>query len=218
MRAALLTVICSVSVTCLIHPLSGSEPLEPIHLPAPDTSGGVPLMQALKNRMSTKSFTNKAIPRNQISNLLWAAFGINRPESGKRTAATAVNCQDIQIFVVFDNAVYVYRAEDHCLVPVAQRDVRPLAATQEYARVAPVNLVYVSDQSKMPENMQDKRPIYAAFHAGAISQNVYLYCASAGLGAVVRDGVDRAGLKSVLNLNDKQVIVMVQSVGYAADQ
>ena len=218
MRALLPLLLLGVLATALAGPSSGSEPLASIQLPAPDTDGGIPLMQALKNRMSTKSFTNKALPAEQLSNLLWAAFGINRPESGKRTVATAVNCQDIQIFVVFEKAAYVYEPEKHCLLPVAARDLRSLAATQEYARVAPVNLVYVSDQSKMPDKFKDKKSIYGAFHTGAISQNVYLYCASAGLGAVVRDSVDRPGLKEALNLKDDQVIVMVQSVGYRADQ
>ena len=169
-------IILGVLATCLADPLRGSELLEPIHLPPPETSGGMPLMQALNNRMSTKEFTTKAIPRDQISNLLWAAFGINRPESGKRTVATAVNCQDIQVYVVFEKAAYVYEAEKHCLIPVVNRDVRSLAATQDYAKAAPINLVYVSDHSKMGDSFKDKKPIYAAFHAGAISQNVYLYC------------------------------------------
>ena len=104
MKAVLSMIIFAVLATCFADPLRGSEPLEPIHLPPPETIGGMPLMQALKNRKSTKEFTNKAIPRGQISNLLWAAFGINRPESGKRTAATALNCQDIEVFVVFERA------------------------------------------------------------------------------------------------------------------
>ena len=215
MKAVSSMIILSVLATCLAGPLSGSEPLEPIHLPPAETSGGMPLMQALNNRMSTKEFTTQAIPRDQISNLLWAAFGINRPESGKRTVATAVNCQDIDVYVVLEKAAYVYQAKEHRLIPVVNRDVRFLAATQGYAKVAPINLVYVSDYSKMADGFKDKKPIYAAFHAGSISQNVYLYCASAGLGAVVRDSVDRAGLKDVLNLREDQVVVMAQSVGYA---
>jgi SagB-type dehydrogenase family enzyme len=215
MKAVSSTIVLSVLATCLAGRLSGAELLEPIHLPPPETSGGMPLMQALSNRMSTKEFTTQTLPREQLSNLLWAAFGINRPEFGKRTAATAVNCQDIDVYVVLENTVYVYEAKEHCLIPVVDRDVRSLAATQEYAQVAPINLVYVSDYSKMADLAKDKKPIYAAFHAGAISQNVYLYCASAGLGAVVRDSVDRAGLKHVLNLSEDQVIVMAQSVGYA---
>lgn len=172
-------------------------------------------MQALKDRKSTKEFTTKTVPLEQVSNLLWAAFGINRPDSGKRTVATAVNCQDIDIYVVLQNAVYVYQATEHKLMPVVARDVRSLAATQEYAQAAPVNLVYISDYSKMGDFPQDKKPIYAAFHAGSISQNVYLYCASAGLGAVVRDSVNRDALKQALNLKEDQFIVMAQSVGYA---
>ena len=217
MRAASSTIILSVLATCLIGSSNGSEPLEPIHLPPPETSDGMPLMQALSKRMSTKRFSKRAITPDQISNLLWAAFGINRPDSGKRTVATAVNCQDIDVYVVLEKAVYVYRAKEHRLIPVVNQDVRPLAATQDYAKVAPMNLVYVSDYSKMADGFKDKKPIYAAFHAGSISQNVYLYCASAGLGAVVRDSVDRAGLRDVLNLREDQVIVMAQSVGHAPD-
>jgi SagB-type dehydrogenase family enzyme len=216
MKFMLSIIILNVLAKCLVGPLSGSEPLEPIYLPPPETSGGMPLMQALNNRMSTKRFTKQAIPRGHISNLLWAAFGINRPESGKRTVATAVNCQDIDIYVVFEKAAYVYQAKEHRLVPVVNRDVRSLAATQEYAKEAPINLVFVSDYGKMADRFKDKKRIYAAFHAGSISQNVYLYCASAGLGAVVRDSVDRVGLRDVLNLRKDQVIVMAQSVGYAS--
>jgi SagB-type dehydrogenase family enzyme len=208
-------IISSVLATCLFGPLRGSEPLKPIHLPPPEISGGMPLMQALGNRRSTKEFTKQLIERDQISSLLWAAFGINRPESGKRTVATAVNCQDIEVYVVFETATYVYQAKEHSLIPVVNRDVRSLAATQQYAKGAPINLVYVSDYGKMANRFRDKKPIYAAFHAGSISQNVYLYCASAGLGAVVRDSVDRDGLKDALNLREDQVIVMAQSVGYA---
>jgi SagB-type dehydrogenase family enzyme len=175
----------------------------------------MPLMQALAGRMSTKEFSTQAIPRPQLSNLLWAAFGINRPESGKRTVATAVNCQDVEVYVVGENAAYVYDAKEHRLLPVVNRDLRSLAATQGYAQVAPINLVYVSDYSKMPDRFEDKKLVYAAFHAGSISQNVYLYCASAGLGAVVRDSVDRTALGEALNLRRDQVIVMAQSVGYA---
>jgi SagB-type dehydrogenase family enzyme len=215
MKAVLSTIILGALATCLVGPLSASEPLGPIPLPPPETSGGMPLMQALDNRRSTKEFTTRAIARDQISNLLWAAFGINRPESGMRTAATAVNCQDIEVYVVLERAAYVYQAESHHLMPAVNRDLRSLAATQEYARSAPINLVYVSDYSKMPDRFKDKKPIYAAFHTGSISQNVYLYCASAGLAAVVRDSVDRAGLREALNLRKDQVIVMAQSVGYA---
>jgi SagB-type dehydrogenase family enzyme len=215
MKAMPAPIILSVLATCWVGAASGAEQLEPIRLPPPDTIGGVPLMQALNNRMSTKEFSEQGIPQDKLSTLLWAAFGINRPESGKRTVATAVNCQDIEVYVVLKKGAYVYDAKEHRLIPVVNRDVRSLAATQGYAQVAPINLVYVSDYSKMADRFKDKKPIYAAFHAGSISQNVYLYCASAGLGAVVRDSVDRAALRAALNLRKDQVIVMAQSVGYA---
>lgn len=191
------------------------QALEPVQLTPPDFSHSKPLLQALQERKSTKAYDTRPIPMKTLSNLLWAAFGINRPESGKRTVATAVNCQDIDIYVVLAQGVYVYQAKEHRLMPVLDRDVRPLAATQAYAQKAPVQLVYVSDYGKMNDRFGAKKAIYSAFHAGAISQNVYLYCASAGLGAVVRDSVDREALSKVLTLRDNQVIVMGQTVGYA---
>jgi len=216
MKTVSSAIVLSILATCLAGRLNGAEALDPIRLPPPATNGGMPLMQALNNRMSTKKFSTQSIHREQISNLLWAAFGINRPKSGKRTAATAVNCQDIEIYVVLEKAAYIYQAREHSLIPVVDRDVRSLAATQGYAKVAPINLLYVSDYSKIADRFKDKKPIYAAFHAGSISQNVYLYCASARMGAVVRDSIDRAGLRDALSLSEDQVIVMAQSVGYAS--
>ena len=110
--------------------------------------------------------------------------------------------------------MYVYQALGHRLVPVLAQDVRSLAATQTYAQKAPVNLVYVSDYSKMDDRFEAKKPVFSAFHAGSISQNVSLYCASAGLGAVIRDGVDREALSKALKLRGNQTIVMAQTVGY----
>ncbi len=191
------------------------QALETIQLDPPDLNS-MPLMQTLQERKSTKAFDTKPLSQKQLSSLLWAAFGVNRPGSEKRTAATAFNCQDIDIYVVFAEGVYIYQAKDHCLIPVLSRDVRPLAATQAYARRAPVNLVYVSDYGKMDDRYKTMKPVYSAFHAGSISQNVYLYCASGGLGTVVRDGLNREALAKALKLSDKQVVIMGQTVGYPA--
>ncbi len=190
------------------------QALEPIKLTPPDLSQSKPLLQVLQERKSTKAFDTKPVSNKTLSNLLWAAYGINRPDSGKRTIATASNCQDMDVYVVFAHGVYVYQGQDHSLKPVLAKDVRPLAATQAYAQKAPIQLVYVSDYKKMDDRFAAKKPIYSAFHAGSISQNVYLYCASAGLGAVVRDGVNREALAKALKLSDSQVIVMAQTVGY----
>ncbi|MBC8218216.1 MAG: SagB/ThcOx family dehydrogenase [Planctomycetes bacterium] len=214
MKAVSATIILSIFITCCIGSLSWAESLQSIQLVPPDTNSGIPLMKALNHRMSTKAFAAKTIPLEKLSNLLWAAFGINRKDSGNRTVATAMNCQDTDIYVVLKKGVYVYKAKEHTLVPVLDQDVRSLAATQEYAQVAPINLIYVSDYAKIADRFQAKKPSYAAFHAGAISQNVYLYCAFEGLGTVVRDSVDRTKLRDVLKLRKDQVIVMGQSVGY----
>jgi SagB-type dehydrogenase family enzyme len=187
--------------------------LETIKLSQPDVDS-MPLMKTLQERKSTKAFDSKPIDNKKLSSLLWAAFGVNRPGSEKRTAATAFNCQDIDIYVVFAEGVYKYQAKDHCLIPVLSKDVRPLAATQAYAQKAPVNLVYISDYAKINDRYEAMKPVYSAFHAGSISQNVYLYCASAGLGTVVRDGVNREALSKALKLSDTQVVIMGQTVGY----
>lgn len=206
------TILIIALVNCTAH----AEMLEPIKLPKPDLSLGKPLMRTLQQRQSTKEYDTKPIAMETLSNLLWAAIGINRPESGKRTIATASNCQDMDIYVVLKKGVYLYQAKDHSLKPVLSRDVRALAATQSYAQKAAIQLVYVSDYSRMDDRFAAKKPIYSAFHAGSISQNVYLYCASEGLGAVVRDGVNRTALHKALKLKDDQVIVMAQTVGHPA--
>lgn len=191
-----------------------AESPKPIQLDPPDKTGGRPLMRTLKDRRSTKAFAERSIPMHIVSDLLWAAFGINRPDSGKRTAPSAFNCQEIDIYVVFKQAAYRYEAATHRLLPACDKDIRKLAASQDYARVAPLQLVYIADRAKISRGSDDKKAIYSAFHAGAIAQNVHLYCASAGLGSVVRDGVNRVELRKALELRVDQSIVIGQSVGY----
>lgn len=189
--------------------------LEPIDLPAPSRTGGRPLQEVLRDRQSTKAFDSAPLSRRELSNLLWAAFGINRPDSGKRTAASAFDCRDITVYVVLAEGAYAYDASANRLVPAATGDLRPLAATQAYARQAPVQLVYVSDHGKIDDRHRDRKAFYAAFHAGAISQNVYLYCASAGLACVVRDSLDRPALVQALDLGPDFHVVIAQTVGFA---
>lgn len=195
--------------TALAQSPTGSITLSP-----PDTRGGKPLMATLKDRASTKAFADQALTADQLSNLLWAAFGVNRPDSGKRTAATAFNCQNIDIYVVSKEGAYRYDATAHRLEAVSGKDLRSLAATQDYARRAALQLVYVADDKKIARGSEEKKALYAAFHTGSISQNVYLFCASTGLGSVVRDGVDRTVLKTALALQEHQHIVMAQTVGH----
>ncbi|MCP4455935.1 MAG: SagB/ThcOx family dehydrogenase, partial [Planctomycetes bacterium] len=146
MKAIATPITLCVLIVLLVNGTAPSaQALEPIRLTPPDLSHSKPLMQTLKQRQSTKGFVSKPIPGEMLSNLLWAAIGINRPDSGKRTIATASNCQDMDVYVVFAEGAYVYEAQDHRLNPVLAKDVRALAATQGYAQKAAIQLVYVSD-------------------------------------------------------------------------
>ena len=192
--------------------ITGQE-LQPIALPAPQTSGGKPLMQALKERKSVRDFGPQLLSRQVLSNLLWAAWGINRAD-GRRTAPSASNRQEIDVYVIMADGAYVYDAQANALKPVTQNDIRKLAGTQAYAAEAPVNLVYVADTAKLGG---DDAPRLAIANAdtGFISQNAYLFCASEGLATVVRASVNRAELGKALNLRADQRIILAQSVGYA---
>lgn len=182
-----------------------------ITLPAPRTEGGKPLMQALKERMSTREFSEKKLAPQTLSDLLWAAFGINRPD-GKRTAPSTRNWQEIEVFAVMQDGAYLYDAKSNTLKQVAAGDVRKVAGAQKFVESAPLNLVYVADFAKMKGSEEDLS-LYSGADVGFISQNVYLFCASEGLATVVRGSVDRAALAKVMKLRPDQRIVLAQSVG-----
>ncbi len=187
---------------------------EPVRLPQPQMEGGKPLMQVLQERRSTREFSSEKLSMQTLSDLLWAAFGINRPESGKRTAPSAMNRQEIDIYVALDDGLYLYDAKTHSLLPVLTRDIRALTGTQEYVGEAPLNLVYVADFSKMGDGPEENKIFYSAANTGFIGQNVYLYCASAGLGTVIRGMVGKQELAKAMNLRAEQKIVLAQTVGY----
>ena len=192
--------------------ISGQE-LKPVALPTPQTSGGKPLMQVLKERKSVRDFGPELLSRQTLSNLLWAAWGINR-EDGRRTAPSASNRQEIDVYAIMADGAYIYDAKANALKPVVQADMRKYAGTQAYVADAPLNLVYVADTAKLGG---DDAPRMATANAdtGFISQNVYVFCASEGLGTVVRASVNRADLGKALNLRAEQRITLAQSVGYA---
>lgn len=203
-----LAFILSVLLTAI--PIAAEE-VQPIALPAPQTSGGMPLMDALKARQSRRAFAPDALPPQMLSNLLWAAWGINRPDSGHRTAPSAHNKQDTDVYVVLAAGAYRYEAGSHELVPIVAGDVRPLAGRQEFVHMAPVNLVYVS---RTKSDNKDDQLLYGGAHVGFIAQNVYLFCASEGLATVVRGYVDGAELAKALKLPEGQRVVLAQTVGY----
>ncbi|MBW1893374.1 MAG: nitroreductase family protein [Deltaproteobacteria bacterium] len=205
------------------HDILTDGPLTAIQLPAPKTHGGMPLMDALKNRQSNRSFSPKPLELQVLSDLLWAAFGINRPESGRRTAPSALNWQETDIYVFTEKGAYLYEAESNILHPVVAGNFHGETGSfiQPFVKTAPVNLVYVVDvertglMGKMISTAD--REMFSATAVGFIGQNVYLYCSSAGMATVVRGLVDRDALRERLNLRPEQKVILAQSVGYPAD-
>jgi len=184
-----------------------------IQLPNPDTTGGKPLMQCLKERRTVRSFDSKPLPQQVLSNLLWAAFGINRPD-GHRTAPSAMNWQEIEIYVAMKNGLYLYNAQSNTMEQVLKDDIREKTGVQSFVKDAPIDIVYVADMSKTSRASKEDQTFYTAADCGLIVQNVYLYCASEGLACVVRGSIDRAALTKAMNLRGNQKIMLSQTVGY----
>ncbi len=204
--------VCAVAMAMSIPAAAGDGPREGIALPAPQMSGGRPLMQALSQRRSARQFKPDAIPMQTLSNLLWAAFGINRPDGG-RTAPSPHNKQEIDVYAVMASGAYRYDAKANRLALVAKDDLRRLAGTQDYVATAPLNLVYVADMAKLG-GASEENVMFAGADTGFIGQNVYLYCASEGLATVIRASIDRAALAKALGLRPDQRITLSQTVGY----
>ncbi len=201
-------------ITVFFITSSWAAELLPIKLPPPNLNGGKSLMQSLQARKSSREFSAKKLPVEVLSNLLWAAFGINRPDSGRRTAPSAVNWQEIDIYVAMADGLYLYNAKEHVLKPVVKQDIRELTGKQPFVKEAPVNLIYVADYSRMGGASVEDRNFYTAADTGFIAQNVYLFCASEGLATVVRGSIDRDVLAKAMGLRDNQKIVLSQTVGY----
>jgi len=191
-----------------------AEDLKPVKLPPPRTGGGVPLMQALKARSTQRRFSPKPLPDQVLADLLWAAFGVNRPDSGKRTAPSAVNWQEIDVYVALPGGLFRYDAPSHSLQPVLAEDIRALTGMQDFTQQAPVNLIYVADRSRMGRADEEQKDFYSAADTGFISQNVYLFCASEGLATVVLGMVDKPALEKKMGLKPEQKVILTQPVGY----
>ena len=180
-----------------------------IKLLKPTLKGGKPFMEVVKERKSSRSYSSKMLTDQMLSDLLWAAFGINR-SSGKRTAPSYRNVQEIDIYVIMEKGLYIYNAKKHSLDFIHGRDLRTIAGKQKYVRTAPVNLIYVADYAK--HKGLGIEILYA--DTGYISQNVYLFCASAGLSTAVRAYIDKERLSKEMGLGSGQKIILGQAVGY----
>jgi SagB-type dehydrogenase family enzyme len=203
----------NLAILVALPALCAAADLKPVVLPAPQTQGGKPLMDMLKARHSSREFDSAKLPDQVLSNLLWAADGINRPD-GRRTAPTASNRQEVDVYVVQANGAYLYSPKEHRLMPVADGDLRKLTGTQDFVATAPVNLVFVADYARMGGGSEENKAIYSGTGVGFVSQNVYLFCTSEGLATVVRASVDKPALAKALNLRPEQHIVLAQTVGY----
>lgn len=191
-----------------------AQEVKSIKLPAPQTDKGRPLMQVLKDRKSQREFSPRELPLQVLSDMLWAAFGINRPDSGGRTAPSAMHMQEIDIYVAKSDGLYLFDAKKHMLIRVLAEDIRAVTGKQAFVGDAPVNLVYVADSSKMGNGSVEDKNFYAATDTGFISENVYLYCASEGLATVVRAWFDRPVLEKAMKLQSHQRVILTQTVGY----
>jgi len=183
-----------------------------IELPAPDKRGGMPLMRALAARHSSRKFAPDALPLPMLSGLLWAAFGMNRP--GGRTAPSAIDSQEVDVYVALPAGAYRYDAKSHSLKLVAASDLRRITGYQDFVDEAPLDLVYVADHRRMRMIPVALRESYASASAGAIAQNVYLFAASNGLATVIRAWIDREAVADALGLDHDQQVLLSQTVGY----
>jgi len=206
-------VIAAFIVFLFVSWTAAQEP-QVVKLPKPQTDGGRPLMQCLKDRQSSRAFKPDKLSDQVLSNLLWAADGVNRPDSNKRTAPTAMNVHNIDINVSTADGLYVYDPVQHALKVVLSQDVRASMGMQDFVKVVPLNLIYVADYAKLQRGSEADKVLYSAAHCGFIGQNVYLFCASEGLSTVVRGSITRVDIAKLMKLRPDQKVILTQSVGY----
>ncbi|OFX37985.1 MAG: hypothetical protein A2X05_10675 [Bacteroidetes bacterium GWE2_41_25] len=202
-----------------IFAISLSIIAQDITLPAPDRKGGKPLMQALNERQTTRTFTEESLTPQQLSDLLWAAWGINRADQKKRTAPSAMNYQEMDVYVALPGGLYLYVAETNTLKMINNKDLRKTTGTQSYVNNAALNLVYVADMGRAGKKegvkIDDSDLLMSYSDAAFMAQNVYLYCASANLGCVVRGSIPKEKLAAEMGLRSNQIIILAQTVGVA---
>jgi SagB-type dehydrogenase family enzyme len=184
-----------------------------ISLAPPRKQGGLPLMEALSKRRSHREFAATEIPLDVLSDLLWAAFGVSSAD-GHRTAPTALNAQEIDIYLALPQGAYRYDAAHHDLQLVVSSDVRRVTGYQDFVDDAPVDLVFVADYRRMTMVPVGQRECYASVAAGAIAQNVYLYAASVGLATVLRGWIDREAIATALGLSHDEHVLLSQTFGF----
>lgn len=203
-----------VAFLVLCASVSFADGAQEIILPKPDLNGGKPLMQCFAERRTKRRFDTAKLPEQIVSDILYAADGMNRKD-GRKTVPTARNKQNQRVYVFTADGVYLYNSRKHSLVPVCKGDHRKICGTQPFHAKAPLVLVFVSDMSAIG-NTPELRALYAGNHSGSASQNVYLYAASRDLATVVCGMLDRKKIKEFLKLAADDMVIFSQPVGFAA--
>jgi hypothetical protein len=170
-------------------------------------------MEALRRRQSRRTFSTRPLPAQTLSDLLWAAAGVNRPKLGGRTAPSAMNAQEVLLYVAMPEGLYLYDPAAHRLRQAVASDVRSVSGYQDFVDSAPLDLIYVADHARMALVPAGRREAYAFAAAGAMAQNVYLFCASAGLATVIRGWFDARALTQAMRLGTDQQVLLAQTVG-----
>jgi nitroreductase len=201
------------SAAATVPALGAVEQTKAIALPPPHKDGGQPLLSTLSLRHSTREYSERKLPLQMLSDLLWAAFGINRP-SGDRTAPYWRHVMVIDVYAAMDDGVWLYEPKTHTLQPYLSDDIRDATGLQDFVSTAPLNLIYVAHGERMTDISPEDRRLYASVDTGFIGQNVYLFCASEGLASVFRGAVDYAKLNRLMRLPEQQFVTFAQTVGY----
>ncbi len=211
-RQANVGIIASAAVAAM-PAVAAAQETQAVTLPPPRNDGGEPLLKALKLRRSTREYSDLRLPPQVLSDLLWAAFGINRP-SGDRTAPYWRHVMVIDIYAAMEDGVWLYEPHTHALLPYLPDDIRTATGLQDFVGTAPLNLVYVAHGERMTDVSPEERRLYASVDTGFIGQNVYLFCASEGLASVFRAAIDYAKLTRLMRLPEQQFVTFAQTVGY----
>jgi nitroreductase len=190
---------------------------EVLELPPP-RSDGSPLLSLLAQRQSRRVFSRRVLPLELLSDLLWAAFGVNRPETTGRTAPSGLNVQEIDVYVAVATGVYLFEANAHRLHRVARIDARRVTGYQDFVDDAPLDLIYVADRAPARSLLGSQQDMFAAVCAGAVAQNVYLFCAEQGLNTVVRAWFNARVLGDALQLGPDERVLLTQTVGYPPEE
>ena len=194
--------------------MAGAAMAADIQLPEPDKEGGKPLMNALAERQTSREFAETAIPEQKLSDMLWAAYGINRPSEGKRTVPSALNRQEIDLYAIMESGAYLYNASSNKLVQVSSKDLRANSGFGGFANKAPLTFVFVINKARQRMSDPMASTTIGAVDSGFIGQNIYLYCASEGMNAVFFATLDKDALATSLKLPKDNTVLYGQTVGF----